>query len=230
MRVDKFIQLTKQLSKQDIKELFKHQDISINREFITSLKQDVTPLDKVYIKEELITEAPYVYIMMNKPKGVLSALKDEYEKTVLDLIDHPRKDSLRIMGRLDRDTTGLMILTNDNRLIKRVTLPDYHVEKEYEVVLRDPICKDAIKQFADGIMIDQNILLKPAHLKIIDDTHVKLTISEGRYHQVKKMFLSISNEVIDLKRIRIHYLCLDPSLKLGSYKELSSEEIAQLIP
>lgn len=228
MRLDKYLQLTKQFSKKEIQQLLKQHAITVNGNEADSLKQDVSKTDKVCLMGSRITEAPYFYLMVNKPAGILSALKDSHEKTIMDLIEHPRKDSLRIMGRLDRDTTGLMILTNDTRTIKRITLPQSHVEKEYEVTLRDPISKVAVQAFAEGLFIDQNVQLKPAELTILDDYHVKVIISEGRYHQIKKMFLSIHNQVLTLKRIRIHHLYLDDSLALGQYKCLDEQEIEQL--
>lgn len=229
MRLDKYLQLTKLLSKKEIQQLLKQQAITVNENEATSIKQDVSKSDLVCLNGVRITEPPYLYIMVNKPSGVLSALKDTQEKTVMDLIEHPRKDSLRIMGRLDRDTTGLMILTNDTRSIKRITLPESHVEKEYEVTLRDPVSKAAVKAFADGLIIDKNVQLKPAKLTILDDYHVKVIISEGRYHQIKKMFLSLHNEVLSLKRIRIHHLNLDASLSLGQFKCLDEKEIEKLL-
>lgn len=229
MRLDKYLQLTKLLSKKEIQQLLKQQVITVNENKATSVKQEVSKTDRISISGISITEPPYLYLMVNKPAGVLSALKDAQEKTVLDLIEHPRKDSLRIMGRLDRDTTGLMILTNDTRLIKRITLPESHVEKEYEVTLRDSVSKAAVKAFIDGLIIDKNVQLKPAKLTILDDYHVRVVISEGRYHQIKKMFLSLHNEVLSLKRIRIHHLDLDASLSLGQFKCLDEKEINKLL-
>lgn len=229
MRLDKYLQLTKQLSKIEIQQLLKQQAITVNENKASSVKQDISKTDRICISGIRITEPPYLYLMVNKPAGVLSALKDAQEKTIMDLIEHPRKDSLRIMGRLDRDTTGLMILTNDTQSIKRITLPESHVEKEYEVTLRDTVSKTAVKAFADGLIIDNDVQLKPAKLTILDDYHVKVIISEGRYHQIKKMFLSLHNEVLSLKRIRIHHLYLDASLSLGQFKCLDEKEIDKLI-
>lgn len=229
MRLDKYLQLTKQLSKKEIQQLLKQQAITVNENKATSVKHEVLKTDRICIRGIRITEPPYLYLMVNKPAGVLSALKDAREKTIMDLIEHPRKDSLRIMGRLDRDTTGLMILTNDTRLIKRITLPESHVEKEYEVTLRDPVSKAAVKEFAKGLIIDKHVRLKPAELTILDDYHAKVIIREGRYHQIKKMFLSLHNEVLSLKRIRIHHLDLDATLSLGQFKCLDEKEIDKLL-
>lgn len=230
MRLDKYLQLTKNLSKKEIQQLLKQQKVSVNHVIMTSPKYDVSDEAIVYINGKEIEESPYIYLMMNKPAGILSALKDAYKNTVLDLIEHSRKDSLRIMGRLDQDTTGLIILTNNTQAIKKITMPESHVEKEYEVTLLKPISKAAIVAFEKGIMIDRTIQLKPAKLILLDDYHVRVIISEGKYHQIKKMFLTINNQVISLKRIRIHHLYLDESLALGQFRSLSKHEIKQLIP
>lgn len=225
MRVDKYLSLIFDYSRQTIQDLIKQGHVYIGENKVIKPNEQVH--QQVYVQGKKIEEKPYIYLMLNKKEKTISALKDT-KKTVIEEIKHPRVHQLRIMGRLDYETTGLMILTNDNSLIKKVTLPDSHVEKEYEVTVRLPLSKKLIDIFINGVVIDCSIKLSPSKLEILDDYHCRVVIKEGKYHQIKKMFLSCHNEVVQLKRIRIHHLCLDPHLLCGEYRELTEKEIQML--
>lgn len=158
--------------------------------------------------------------MLNKPKGYICANYDKKEKCVVDLIDE--KDCY-CLGRLDKDTTGLLILTNDKSL-KKLLLPQNHIQKTYFVETLNLLNSENIQQFQQGIIIDKNKQCLPAKLEIIDDYHCLVTIEEGKYHQIKKMFLSINNKVISLKRISFGPLFLDKQLKEGQLRRLTNDE------
>lgn len=228
IRLDKYIQLTCLLSKKEIHTLLKDKQVRVDGNLVVSPKFRITDKQKVSINQREIQNEPFVYYMLNKPKGVISALKDENELTVLDLLNVENKHTLRIMGRLDKDTTGLMILTNNTALIKSVTLLKYHVSKTYEVVLKYPVDITYPSKFLTGIIIDDNIACQPAYLSIVDEFHVIVELYEGKYHQIKKMFRSLNNEVIDLKRIKINQLTLDKYLLEGMYRKLTEKEVEQL--
>ena len=229
MRIDKFLQLTCHYSKQEIQSLIKNGQVTIDGQCVFSGKTQCFSNQQVSVYDHIIEKSPYVYYMLNKPQGYISALKDTTWPTVMDLINEKDKEYLRIMGRLDKDTTGLMILTNNTQAISNVTLPQSHIPKKYAVTLREPLDHDLLYLFEEGIIIDGNVKCQPATIEVIDPTHVYLTIYEGRYHQVKKMFLSLQNEVIALKRIQMNELCLDPHLPLGHYRQLSKQEVDLLL-
>ncbi len=163
--------------------------------------------------------------MLNKPKGYLCANKDEKEKCVVDLIDYL---DCFCLGRLDRDTTGLLILTNDKSL-KKLLLPQNHVKKTYLVETKEKLKKEDQEVFKRGIIIDQSIQCLPAKLEILDDFHGYVTLEEGKYHQIKKMFLSLKNEVVSLKRISFDEIYLDEDLLEGMSRPLNNEERNKLI-
>lgn len=189
------------------------------------LKEKVTEDDCIEYQNRILNSQPFTYIMLNKTQGYICANKDEKEKCVIDLIEE--KDCF-CLGRLDRDTTGLLLLTNDKSL-KKLLLPQNHVDKVYLVEAKRNLSKKDKEIFARGIVIDENIQCLPAKMDIIDDYWCYVTIQEGKYHQIKKMFLSLNNEVLSLKRISFDQIQLDSSLKEGDYRFLTKEERNKLI-
>lgn len=228
IRLDKYLSITCKMTKQEIQECLKQGKVQIDNEIIYDKKKIISLQQKVKVNNREITRPVFIYYMLNKPKGVVSALKDLNETTILDLMDVPYKEELRIMGRLDKDTTGLVILTNDLRLIKHHTLPQYQVQKIYEVVLKEPITSKMIEQFKKGVVIDQNVVCKEATLIKLNEYTAQVILTEGKYHQIKKMFLSVGNQVVELKRIAMNQLKLDDRLSLGKYRELNGQEITLL--
>ena len=214
MRIDFYLKTIFHYSKEEISTMIKNQRIQIGERIVEKRNEEVN--DVVYIDHKKVDLDPFIYVMYHKPSGVLSDIRSG----ILDSIEINRKEDLRIMGRLDRDTTGLMILTNDNHLIKEITIPGKH-EKEYLVEARDPLKN--LDELEKGIIIDNNIKCLPASYKIIDDHHMYLTIKEGKYHQIKKMMLSLGNEVVSLHRVSINGIKLD--IEEGQYRMLSKEEI-----
>ncbi len=207
------------------KTLIRHKYILVNDEIIEDPHYPIYGNEKITYKDMLLNAQPFHYYMLNKPKGYISANKDDKYPCVIDLIDD--KDCY-CLGRLDIDTTGLLILTDDKSLSKKLLLPQHHVEKTYLVGV-DHKLNDSLKEkFFSGIVIDQNVITKPAKYECIDDIHAYLTISEGKYHQVKKMFLSCGYKVISLKRVSFSSIVLDEALKEGEYRRLTHEEIMRL--
>lgn len=207
------------------KTLIKHGLIKVNGLVETDAKRKITEDDCIEYQNKIINSQPFTYIMFNKPQGYICANKDEKEKCVIDLIEE--KDCF-CLGRLDRDTTGLLLLTNDKSL-KKLLLPQNHVKKTYLVETKEKLKKEDQEVFEKGIIIDQSIQCLSAKLEILDDFHGYVTLEEGKYHQIKKMFLSLNNEVVSLKRISFDQIQLDSSLKEGDYRFLEKEERNRLI-
>lgn len=207
------------------KTLIRHQQVYVNNQIMDNVDYLVQPNDTIEIDHHIINTQPFVYIMMNKPKGYICANHDMNHPCVLDLIEH--KDCF-CLGRLDKDTTGLLLLSNDSSLSKKLLMPKHHVEKTYLVTTKYMIQSSLKKCFSEGIIIDQNIRCLPAVLEIIDDYHCFVTLHEGKYHQIKKMFLSCRNEVFALKRISFAGIHLDDQLKEGQYRYLNDEEFQKL--
>ena len=209
----------------ECKTLIKHGLIQVNSVVETNCKRKIQEEDVLIYQGKILKSQPFHYLMLNKPKGYLCANKDEKEKCVIDLIEE--KDCF-CLGRLDRDTTGLLLLTNDKSL-KKLLLPQNHVDKVYLVETKRKLSKKDKEIFARGIVIDGNMQCLPAKMDIIDDYWCYVTIQEGKYHQIKKMFLSLNNEVVSLKRISFDQIQLDSSLKEGDYRFLEKEERNKLI-
>lgn len=207
------------------KTLIKHGLIKVNGLVETDAKRKITEDDCIEYQNRILNSQPFTYIMLNKPQGYICANKDEKEKCVIDLIEE--KDCF-CLGRLDRDTTGLLLLTNDKSL-KKLLLPQNHVKKTYLVETKERLKKEDQEAFKRGIIIDQKIQCLPAKLEIIDDFHGYVTIEEGKYHQIKKMFLSLKNEVVSLKRISFDEILLDENLSEGMSRPLNKEERNKLI-
>lgn len=192
---------------------------------IDESRQEILYLEKPVHYEE------FEYYMLNKPAGVVSAVTDKTEKTVIDLITDKKRKDLFPVGRLDKDTEGLLLVTNDGELAHRLLAPKKHVDKVYYAKVRGAVTEDDVKIFAEGVSIGQGETAKPAYLKILktgDVSEIELTIQEGKFHQVKRMFASVDKEVIYLQRLSMGTLVLDSNLPLGAYRPLTKEELDQL--
>ncbi len=169
------------------------------------------------------------YFMLNKPQGYVCSTEDPDHPTVLYFLDEPVAYKLHAAGRLDIDTTGLVLMTDDGQWSHRITSPRHHCEKTYLVTLEHPVADDTAQKFADGVQLhNETSLTKPAQLEIIEPQLVRLTLSEGRYHQVKRMFGAVGNRVVALHRERIGAMKLDDDLAPGEYRPLTAEEIASV--
>lgn len=217
-------------SRKDIKKMAKNGEIKVNEEVVKKADVHVNPeKDEIFVNGEKVFYREFVYIIMNKPQGVISATYDNYQETVIDLLDEEYLCfDLFPVGRLDKDTEGLLLLTNDGKLSHDLLSPKKHVDKIYYVEVDGMLGKEDIKFLKDGVVIDEEYKCLPAELEIIESGETSsayITIREGKFHQVKKMMLALDCEVTYLKRIQMGNLKLDEDLELGEYRELSQEEL-----
>lgn len=236
MRLDKFLADMQLGSRKEVKQRIKKGQVLVNGEVIRSDKFQVDEhKDEVIFEGETVRYQKYFYYLLNKPQGVISATVDSYEETVLDLFDDEAyRDDLFPVGRLDKDTEGFLLITNDGALAHQLLSPKRKVEKEYLAQVSGVMNAEDIERFEEGLVIDGGEICLPAKL-IIDDTNpaentsvIRLILHEGKFHQVKRMVQAVGKEVVYLKRIRMGKLTLDPTLALGEYRELTKEEIEQL--
>ena len=209
----------------ECKNLIKKGRVEVNGQCERDFRYRVKKEDCIFVDGQRINAAPFVYYMLYKPTGYICASRDAMYPCVVDLIG--RQDCYCV-GRLDIDTTGFVLLTNDASLSKKLLLPENHVEKVYEVETLFPITKRNVIDFERGIIIDHYVQCLPSRLEILDDYHCLVKLKEGKYHQIKKMFLSISNQVVGLKRISFAGIVLDSHLKPGQYRCFNDEEMARL--
>lgn len=235
MRLDKYLADMDLGSRKEVKTFIKKGLVSVNGEVVKSDKFQVKEMiDEVLFDGELITYQKDFYYLLNKPAGVISATIDDYDETVLDLFDDEAyREDLFPVGRLDKDTEGLLVITNDGALAHRLLSPKRHVEKEYYAEVAGIMTEADVQQFTEGIPMDGEMCL-PAKLMIdsVDEVNetsvIRLILHEGKFHQVKRMVQSVGKEVIYLKRIRMGNLSLDESLSLGEYRVLTAEELQLL--
>lgn len=221
MRLDKFLANMGVGTRSEVKQLLKKGSVKVNQNIVKLPKLHVNPnSDEIMVNDEVVSYIDKVYIMLNKPKGYISATEDEVHPTIIDLIPEYAHLNIFPVGRLDKDTEGLLLVTNDGQFNHEVMNPNKHVSKTYEVYSKHPITQFDIDKFKSGIELSDG-KLKPAILKKVDNYVSHVTIYEGKYHQVKRMFHSIENEVLELKRIKIAQLELDHNLDLGSYRLLT---------
>ncbi|TQQ84408.1 rRNA pseudouridine synthase [Peptacetobacter hominis] len=230
-RVDKVLSNLGYGSRTEIKKFCKQGIIQVNGKTVSNPGQQVdTDIDEIVINGEKINYREFIYIMMNKPDGYISATFDKHDPIVLDLID----DEYLVfepfpVGRLDKDTEGLLVLTNDGQLAHRVLSPKKHVPKKYYAKIDGRVTEEDIEAFKEGVVLDDGYKTMPAELEILksdDKSEIELVIHEGKFHQVKRMFESVGKKVTYLKRLSMGGLILDESLEIGEYRELSDEEVA----
>lgn len=228
MRLDKFLANMGVGTRSEVKQLLKKGSVKVNQNIVKLPKLHVNPnSDEIMVNDEVVSYIDKVYIMLNKPKGYISATEDEVHPTIIDLIPEYAHLNIFPVGRLDKDTEGLLLVTNDGQFNHEVMNPNKHVSKTYEVYSKHPITQFDIDKFKSGIELSDG-KLKPAILKKVDNYVSHVTIYEGKYHQVKRMFHSIENEVLELKRIKIAQLELDHNLELGSYRLLTQIDFDNL--
>lgn len=230
MRLDKYLAGVTDLSRNDAKRAIKGGDVAVAGRIIFDPQFDVAADAPVTLAgQKLRTPAPR-YFMLHKPEGYVCAARDRQHLTVLDLLDEDNVEALHIAGRLDIDTTGLVLLTDDGVWSHRITAPRRDCDKTYWLQTAEPIPAAAITQFERGLFLhNEKTRLKPAFLEIIDLHTARLRISEGKYHQVKRMFGAIGNAVVKLHRERVGAITLDPDLAEGHYRALTAAEIESVL-
>lgn len=234
MRIDKMLANLGYGSRKEVKKLLKDGSVTVNNVKIKDPKQHVNPVtDKVSLNGELLEYKEFIYLIMNKPPGVISATEDNHDETVIDLLEvEDQIFSPFPVGRLDKDTEGLLLITNDGQLAHRLLSPKKHVPKKYFAVIDQEVTKEDIHAFQKGVVLDDGYLTKPGELHILKSgirSDIELTITEGKFHQVKRMFEAVGKRVIYLKRVSMGPLQLDETLELGEYRELTQEELDLLI-
>ncbi len=227
MRIDRFLCECTELSRADAKKALHRGDVTCDGEVVKNSGFKVTENCIVRLLDEQLTLHGERYIMLNKPANfVCSNVGEAGYESVLNLIGVPKAENLTIAGRLDADTTGLVLITSDGQWNHRVTSPNKELGKCYRVTLESPLAKEAEQRCADGIQLhNEKKLTKPAQLERISDHEVRLTICEGKYHQVKRMFAALDNRVVALHREQIGTITLDEDLAPGEWRYLTPQEI-----
>ena len=234
LRIDKMLSNVGLGSRSQLKKDAKAGLIKINDAVVKDSSKIIdTEKDEVKYKNEIVKYVQYIYLMMNKPAGVVSATEDNYDETVIDLLEECDKFYEPFpVGRLDKDTEGLLILTNNGILAHNLLSPKKHVDKTYYAEIDGKVTPDDIKAFEEGVVfLDDGYKTMPAKLEIIESNNKSkcyVTIKEGKFHQVKRMFQAVEKEVVYLKRLSMGALRLDESLELGEYRHLTEEEALSL--
>ncbi|MCT6925070.1 pseudouridine synthase [Metasolibacillus sp.] len=234
MRLDKLLANMGYGSRKEVKQLLKQKAVTIDGAVAKDAAMQVNPDEQhVTVFGERVHYVEFIYLMMNKPQGVISATEDNYDKTVIDLLD-PLAQHFKPfpVGRLDKDTEGLLLITNDGQLAHNLLSPKKHVPKTYYAKVDGQVTEEDIKAFAAGVTLDDGYETKPGHLVILKSdalSEIELTIQEGKFHQVKRMFEAVGKKVTYLKRLSMGSLLLDENLALGQYREVTAEELELLM-
>lgn len=238
LRLDKMLAHAGYGTRSEIKKAVKARLVQVDGEVATDSGLIVKPAEQIIeFAGERVNYQSVIYLMLNKPPGVISATEDGREKTVIDLLS--AQDKLLSpfpVGRLDKDTTGLLLLTNDGQLAHELLSPKKHVDKTYEALISGEVTNADVEQFADGVTLDDGYRTKPAKLLIKEVkqntdgafSEIEVTIQEGKFHQVKRMFLAVGKQVLTLKRVSMGPLKLADDLKLGEYRPLTEDEVQKL--
>lgn len=235
MRLDKYLVHTGYGSRSEVQKLVKSKRVKINDEVAKKPDCNLNPeTDVVKVRDEIVDYAEFYYYIMNKPQGCITATEDPKHETVIDLLDSKVKGrNLSPVGRLDKDTEGLLILTNDGKFNHELLSPKYHVDKVYYAEVDGKVVEEDQKAFEEGIDIGEKKVCMPAHLEIIEageqSSKVYITIKEGKFHQVKRMMRARGKEVTFLKRIKMGGLMLPEDLETGHYRQLTAQELQQLV-
>lgn len=233
LRIDKLLANMGYGTRKEVKKLLKAGVVKVDGMMVKDAKTHVDPKKQIVtVWGEEVEYKPFIYLMMNKPKGVISATEDAVEETVVDLLEEEDRifDPFPV-GRLDKDTEGLLLLTNDGQLAHQLLSPKKHVPKTYEAIIDGEVTEDDVAAFRRGVVLDDGYETKPAELVIIRSglrSDVQVTITEGKFHQIKRMFQAVGKRVVYLKRIQMGPISLDETLEPGEYRELTDEEIALL--
>lgn len=231
IRLDKYLADMGLGTRTEVKKDIKKGRISVNGEIIKSPEYKIdTQTDAVLADGKEIAYEELIYYMLNKPQGVVSATEDRRDKTVLDLISEKKRKDLFPVGRLDKDTEGLLLITNDGELAHNLLAPKKHVDKKYFVRLKAPLSEENRKRLEEGVDIGEDKFTLPAQVFVLNEERdeAEIIIREGKFHQIKRMFHAVGNEVVFLKRLSMGSLVLDEALLPGEYRLLTPQEIERL--
>ena len=232
MRIDKYLANMNVGSRKEVHQLIKKGLVDVNGKTVKTPKEKINEDDVVTVNGEKVAYQKYHYFLLNKPTGVLSATEDRSQKTVISLLKpEDRYQGIAPVGRLDKDTTGLLLVTNDGQLNHELVAPNKHVAKVYRAQIAGVADDETVKTFASGMTLGDGTKLKPAKLRILKQdrenatSEIEIEISEGKYHQIKRMFGAVGMKVMALDRLAMGKLCLPADLKRGKFVELSLDEI-----
>lgn len=233
MRLDKLLANMGYGSRKEVKLLLKEKAVTVDGVVVKDAAMKVEPdKQEVSVYGERVQYVEFIYLMMNKPPGVISATEDRYDETVIDLLDPLAQHFEPFpVGRLDKDTEGLLLITNDGVLAHNLLSPKKHVPKTYYADIEGEVTQADVEAMRAGVELDDGYITKPGELVILESgpmSKIELTIQEGKFHQVKRMFEAVGKKVVYLKRLSMGTLHLDESLELGDYRELTAEELAAL--
>lgn len=224
-RLDRFVSGVVGINRRDVRPMLAQKRVLVDGCVATDINQVIGEFSHVMLDHRVLQANTPSYVMLNKPAGVVSATKDVRHKTVIDLLDRSDRENLHIVGRLDFNSSGLLLLTNDGQWSRHLTTPEKNIAKLYRVTLEKPITEDYVHAFAEGMYFSyENITTLPAKLNILSDFVAEVSLVEGRYHQIKRMFGRFQNPVLTLHRIAIGNLPLDPSLAPGKSRALTECE------
>ena len=232
-RLDKVLSNMGYGTRKEVKALVKNGRVTLNGRVVKDSSMHIEPeKDEIYINDEKLCYKKYIYLMMNKPQDVISATYDNYDKTVIDLLsDENVIFNPAPVGRLDKDTVGFLLITNDGELNHRLLSPKKHVPKRYYAKIDGRVTDEDVLKFKKGVLLDDGYKTLSSELYILksdEESEIEVVIYEGKYYQVKRMFESVGKKVLYLKRLEMGPLKLDESLKEGEYRELSDEELKKL--
>ena len=235
MRLDKLLSNMGYGSRKEIKVLVKSKSVEINGIVAKDVSMHVdNEKDEILVSGEKVIYTEFIYLMMNKPPGVISATEDKKDQTVIDLLDPIDQHFQPFpVGRLDKDTEGLLLITNDGQLTHQLLSPKKHVPKLYFAEIEGMVTEEDILAFNEGVILEDGYLTKPGNLTVLrsgDTSVIELDITEGKFHQVKRMFEAVGKRVTYLKRLKMGSLELDSTLKLGQYRPLTESELEILKP
>ncbi|MFN3786126.1 MAG: pseudouridine synthase [Thiothrix sp.] len=229
MRLDQFVSQATGISRATAQTLIRSKQVQVNGVAVIQPATHVATAASVTVDGATISLPGAIYLMLHKPRDVISATHDPAQRTVLDLIDHPHRHTLHVVGRLDKDTTGLLLLSNDGAWSHRLMSPKYHVPKTYLATLAEPLSAAAAAQLLAGVQLHGEQGLSVANaLETLSAYQARITIREGKYHQVKRMFAAVGNRVTGLHRESIGSLPLDAALPAGRWRALTAQELAYL--
>ena len=228
MRLDKYLANAGLGTRKEVKQFIKSGRVKVDANVIKDTDFYVDFNSNIFLDNVKINYKEFYYLLLNKPKGYISATADDYHNVVVDLLPEYKKYGIAPVGRLDIDTTGVVLLTNHGALAHALLSPKRHVDKSYVAEVNHKLEQSLVNKFNEGITLEDGYTCLPAVLEILDETHAKLTIHEGKFHQVKRMFKMFGYEVIHLDRVSFDILTYD-SLSLGEYRELTNEEVSHLL-
>jgi 16S rRNA pseudouridine516 synthase len=230
-RLDRFLSQRLGQSRREIQHLLAAGRVQVDHAVTRDGQQRIGPFSRVQLDAELLQANQARYLMLNKPAGVVSATRDTRHRTAIDLLDQELRDDLHIAGRLDFNSTGLLLLTNDGDWSRQLSAPESRVSKRYRVTLEKPLSEEYVRSFAEGFWFEkEGITTRPAQLHILGERIADVILTEGRYHQIKRMFGRFGNRVLTLHRSAVGGLQLDAELAPGASRTMTAQEVQAVNP